>query len=85
MTTRRNFDARSTPAQSAASLVHCGSCQRVCPIEAWRAMPALRTLTASEVGGYVSHWPDGVVVEVRPCSACGHAIARRQETVRLSA
>jgi hypothetical protein len=65
--------------------VHCGACLRAWPLDAWRALPALTTLTASEVGGYVSHWPAGVVVEVRPCSGCGHAIARRHAAVRLSA
>jgi hypothetical protein len=70
---------------TASAIVRCGACHRACPIEAWRAVPAVRTLTASDLGGYVSHWPDGFVVEVRPCSGCGHAIARRREAVRLSA
>jgi hypothetical protein len=78
--------AAGPPVPAAAdAVVRCGACQRVFPVEAWRAVPALRTLTAAEVGGYVSHWPDGFVVEVRPCSGCGHAIARRREAVRLSA
>jgi hypothetical protein len=55
------------------------------PVEAWRSTPALQTLTASEVGDYVSRWPDGVVIEVRPCSACNHAIARLLDSMRLSA
>ncbi|HEX3770277.1 MAG TPA: hypothetical protein VHV30_05410 [Polyangiaceae bacterium] len=95
MTTRRTSATTATPAGStdalvtgaagAGAVVRCGACQRACPVEAWRASPALRTLTASELGGYVSHWPDGVVVEVRPCTGCGHAIARRREATRLSA
>jgi hypothetical protein len=63
----------------------CGSCQRTCPIEAWRALPALTTLTASVVGGYVSHWPADVVVEVRRCDGWSHTIAGRREGARIPA
>jgi ferredoxin len=72
-------------AERHGAVVRCGSCQRVCPIEAWRALPALMTLTASEVGGYVSRWPPDVVVEVRRCGGCGHAIARRRGAQQVSA
>jgi hypothetical protein len=72
-------------AERARAVVRCGSCQRTCPIEAWCALPALTTLTASEVGGYVSRWPAGVVVEVRRCDGCGHTIARRREGARIPA
>ena len=57
-------------------VVRCAQCQRDWPVEAWRALPTVTTLSHADVRGYVSAWPDGAVVEVRTCGECGHAIAR---------
>jgi hypothetical protein len=46
-------------------------------MEAWRAQPTVQTLTHADVSGCVNGWPHDAVIEVRPCTRCGAAIARR--------
>lgn len=65
----------------AIQLVRCARCGHACPAAAWRALPTERTLTYADVAGYVSDWPANAVVEVRACTGCGGAIARRTESV----
>jgi hypothetical protein len=43
----------------------------------WRDLPALTTLSASEVNAHVIGWPAGAVVEVRACRRCGRRLARK--------
>jgi hypothetical protein len=61
-----------------SDVVRCAGCERAWPIEAWRELPTMATLTDAEIRGHVSSWPVGAVVEVRACGGCGRAIARRR-------
>jgi hypothetical protein len=72
------------PANSGV-VVRCACCQGAWPIEAWRALPTMATLTASTLRDYVSAWPADTVVEVRACLGCGRAIARRTGARRETA
>jgi hypothetical protein len=58
-------------------MVRCARCGHTCSRDAWRALPTQRTLTSVDLGACVSSWPAGAVVEVRACTGCGAAIARR--------
>lgn len=76
----------TTPAETTgASVVRCSSCPRTWPLDAWRALPTMATLTASNLRDYVSAWPSDTVIEVRACAGCGRAIARRTGVPRESA
>jgi ribosomal protein S27E len=66
-------------------VVRCACCGRASPLEAWRALPTMATLTASTLRDYVSAWPADAVVEVRACAGCGRAIARRTGARRETA
>ena len=57
--------------------VRCARCGHTCSAASWRALPRQRTLRPDELAGYVSRWPLDAVVEVRACSGCGSAMARR--------
>jgi hypothetical protein len=59
--------------------VRCARCGHSCALDAWRALPVQRTLTSVDLGACVSTWPAGAVVEVRACTGCGAAIARRRD------
>jgi hypothetical protein len=73
------------PPDASANVVRCTSCSRTWPLEAWRALPTMATLTASKLRDYVSAWPADTVVEVRACLGCGRAIARRTAVPRETA
>lgn len=65
-----------------AEVVRCARCGHACPADAWRAQPTQRTLTREDLAGCVVGWPEDVVVEVRVCTSCGWAIARRRRSRR---
>lgn len=43
---------------------------------AFNRLPRVHTLGPEELRGIVVRWPEGRVVEVRACDACGSAISR---------
>jgi hypothetical protein len=57
-------------------VVQCARCGHACAMDAWRAQPPHRTLTRADLAENLAACPDGAVVEVRACRACGGAIAR---------
>jgi hypothetical protein len=57
--------------------IRCARCGHTVPEDVWRTLPTERRLTRADLAGYVQPWPPNAVVEVRPCSKCGRAIARR--------
>jgi hypothetical protein len=61
---------------TAHETVRCGGCGHAHSLSTWHALPKVRTLTGADVHPYVSAWPSGILVEVRPCGACGRSIAR---------
>lgn len=40
------------------------------------ALASRHVLDEAEIASLVVRWPAGVVVDVRVCAACGHALAR---------
>lgn len=61
--------------------VSCPGCGRRYAIEAWRALPAVSTLSGADVGRHLLEWPAGWRVEVRACGGCGRRMARTAREV----
>jgi hypothetical protein len=59
-------------------IVRCGRCRHEHTPESWAKLEIIGRLSADGVRSVVTAWPDGVVVEVRRCDACGGAIARKR-------
>jgi len=45
---------------------------------AWQLLPLSARLEGAEVRRVLSPWPDGLLIEVRQCSACGRTIAAKR-------
>jgi hypothetical protein len=57
----------------------CGVCGTSHGEPAWRLLPLVGHLEAREVRALVSHWPDGVRIEIRKCR-CGRTMAVKRPT-----
>ncbi len=68
-------DPLPTPMAKASQGVSCVGCGRHYATEAWRALPAVSTLSGADVGRHLLDWPAGWHVEVRAC-ACGRTMGR---------
>jgi hypothetical protein len=71
---RRTHEAMPNDARPPAG--PCAACSEGHSAAAWRDLPRICTLGQAELVPFVIGWPEGRVVEVRACSACGRAIAR---------
>ncbi len=65
------------PAASPVSLT-CGGCGVTYSEAAWQLLPLSARLEGAEVRRVLSPWPDGLLIEVRQCSACGRTIAAKR-------
>ena len=72
-TTGKGDDAGTAGAIASVSCLGCG---RRYATEAWRALPAVSTLSGADVGRHLLDWPAGWRVEVRACGGCGRKMAR---------
>jgi hypothetical protein len=64
---------------------HCAACGVEYPADAWRDLTRVCTLLRADVDKHVVAWPEGWVVEVRVCRACGQAMARTTTEPALDA
>jgi hypothetical protein len=48
---------------------------------AWSELERLETLAADALGRHILGWPEGAVIEVRACRACGRRMARRPSAI----
>ena len=56
----------------------CASCGTTYGEAAWQSLPLSARIEGAEVRRVVSPWPDGLLIEVRRCSACGRTIAAKR-------
>jgi hypothetical protein len=63
-------------AAGAIASVSCLGCGRRYAMDAWRALPAVSTLSGADVRQHLLDWPPGWRVEVRACGGCGRRMAR---------
>lgn len=57
--------------------VRCGRCGHGIPVDAWKELPALRTLTPEDLAPHVQAWHGSAGVVVRACPSCATPLARR--------
>jgi len=60
------------------TFARCGRCGAGYDEAAWYALEVLRRVTTDEVRALVTVWPGEASIEVRGCSRCQGAIARKQ-------
>ncbi len=63
--------------RAATPFARCGHCGADHDERSWLALEVLRRVTTDEVRALVTVWPGGAI-EVRGCSRCRGAIARKQ-------
>jgi hypothetical protein len=69
---------RGSAPRVATPFARCGHCGAGHDEASWLGLPVLRRVTTDEVRALVTVWPGGASIEVRGCSRCHGAIARKQ-------
>jgi hypothetical protein len=59
------------------TFARCGRCGADYDEASWHALEVLRRVTTDEVRALVTAWPGGASIEVRGCTRCHGAIARK--------
>jgi hypothetical protein len=54
----------------------CRACANVARDDEWGTLPLVRSLSATDVAGFMTTLWAGRVIEVRTCPGCGRGIAR---------